>query len=302
MDRSANRWIEYGPAQIVMSDDGKHVVLVLSDDSRDTIHPRLLVVSERSSGWEDSYIDVPFGLNGQAGRYHGQVASVAFSPDNNQIHVVSATGEAISIATADHLVTHREVRGAFAANWDTYLPPLPSSPVEWTSNGNVMFSVATDGALELVRGETLLKRIVAPEGSGAEQHGWNPELGNPVTAIAVSPAGDKFVVAFARGMGMWGCANSLPAGETAMRGVTVRAARSADSPFVIELSVTLDGEPTLVHGFTIYENDMLFRANLAWDSPLAYHTPSTEPVTVIVEARDAFGMVRSQPVRVGAAD
>ncbi len=292
-------WAPYGHSVLEFSDDGKKVAVGLMRQwwtIEDFVAPRVHLLSETEHGWNESTIDVPFERD-QPNGYDGQIASISFSPQSDRLEIVSSTGQMVAVDTTDAAIVDTGVRGAFAANWDTYLPPLPASPVVWTSNGRVKFTVAEDGALNVALGETTLGQFVANEPSDAERFGWNPEVSNPVMGVSVAPDSDKFAVAFRRGIGVWGCANSLPTGEGGLNGATLRATRSPDSPYAFDLDITLDGQPASeLWGYEVFINGES-RGSFSGDTKRHSHSFSEGSVVIQVEVRDVFGAVRSNEVR-----
>lgn len=299
-ERSCTWWANYGPQTLEFSPDGEHLAAsVEADDLNDPAGRRTAVtlISETTSGFQTSEFEltVPEASNG----YIGVTASMTFHPSSDSLTIVSSNGIALEVDTETAQITGESKVGAFAGNYDTYLPLLPASPMDWTAAGDVRAFVESDGALivELADGVELAK-IEAPESSDLSDFGWE-DIGNPVMSAAFSPANDMIAVAFRKGMGVWGCAGALPEPvPSGLRGVTATASwTDAEYPF-LELEAEVEGEPAgFVTGYRLFidgEPLMSFDGG----TPIQYYATGGEPFEVRIEVDDGSKTVTSEPMTV----
>lgn len=198
-------------AALRISPRGEHVALttIVQGSARGPAAPELRLLSLR--GGEPKLTSTTLELSSPEQRaYHGQLAEVRFHPDGDTLSIIGANGERLLLDVETVDVRARQARGAFVSNLDTYLPPLPASPLAWSPQGDVEASVAPDGAVELRRGEgPPLARLFAPEAPTLGQW-WDAAVENPPIAVSFSPEGDRVAASFRMGLGVWGCADAAP--------------------------------------------------------------------------------------------
>lgn len=233
--------------------------------------------------------------------YHGHFAGVHSTPDSSRVEVVMADGTHHTISLETLEITSTGTRGAFVSNWDSYMPPLPNSPLAWTSNMSLVASVNPDGVVEVVDVETgeLLFELEGPEIED-QFAPTNAPMMNPPVQIAFSPDDQMILVAFRKGLGVWGCgdvlANSPETGfEAANIEVTATPTQHAHS---VEINVDVTGQPRgMFTSYKLLVNDALHQT---FDSPEQMIIPLYQPgeYKLEVEVDDGFGSVISEPVTI----
>lgn len=291
----------YGSSlDLQISDDGNHAAFITNfersfseeDDNFARVH--LLSVDRGRAISQTMEVPMNAAEREDMVRYRGQVAALRFSPDSKRLSVTSGGGLRSEISTETFEILTMEQRGAFVSNPDTYLPPMPMSPIEWTADGKVMASVAVDGSVELrdQDGE-VFQKIFAPEESDIAQ--WNPDLAGPNAPVGItfSPDGESVAIGFRKGIGLWGCRDSVKEQDSGLRSVSLRVPETEFAGKVLPLDITLEGSGR--GQWTIYKLyvDGYLRASGTREEDLAWTVNSNGVFNVEVEVDDGWGSVRS---------
>lgn len=296
-------WTTYGPRVMMFSDDGRHLAVGLTTDPHggndDRSQPIGLLISDTSGVFETHRWELPVN---RTARHDAQIASLSFDPSGSRLTFVSSTGEALEIDTASATIVSREARGAFASNYDTYLPRMPASPSDWTRAGDVEAFVDTDGAV-ILRGPdgVSLARLLAAEKSDLANWNMDTEVDNPPVSIAFSPNDDMVAIAFRKGMGVWGCRDAddgLPGPDVSELGGPEIAATWTDGQYPsLVVSVTPSGRPTgFVAGQRLYvDGERVASAELG--EAMRHHSRSPT-FSLYVEVDDGARIVRSETLTV----
>jgi len=233
--------------------------------------------------------------------YQGQFAGVHPAPDSSRVEVVMSDGTHHTISLDSLEITRTGTRGAFTSNWDSYLPPLPNSPIAWTSDMSLVASVNPDGVVEVVDVETgeLLFELEGPEIEDQFAPTNAPRM-NPPVQIAFSPDDQMILVSFRQGLGVWGCGDVLASSpetgfEAANIEVTATPTQHAHS---VEINVDVTGQPRgMFTSYKLLVNDALHQT---FDSPEQMIIPLYQPgeYKLEVEVDDGFGSVISEPVTI----
>ena len=237
-------------------------------------------------------VDLPMGdVELDFSEYHGVVASLSYTPAGN-LSVVSAYGKR-TIFDDDLQIVSQEDRGAFVSNQDTFLPPLPMSPIAWTTDGNVEASVALDGAVELrLLDGSIAARLFAPEASDLAEWGETSGVENAPVGVTFSPDDAMIAVAFRKGIGLWGCPDALPTPRVLDREIRLDAPASATLGESVPLEVVVTGAPT---DWLVYRLFVDGELRQSWLDPsqLRYFPYEAGRHDLELEVDDGWGPTRS---------
>ena len=284
---------------VQISPDGSMVAFISNFERRfgtdEDVPTKLHLLSYAGDRVRVDETPVPRGDSETDLRYYGQVAALRFSPDSSSIHVVSGGGLRSEFSTETFELLSQEPRGAFVSNPDTYLPPLPMSPMDWTADGEVMASIGLDRAVELRgRDGEVFHRIFAPEQSDIAE--WNEEQKgtNSPVSIDFAPDGETVAVSFRKGIGLWGCRDSVVDRPSGLRAVSIDVPEVAFAGTDLPLEVALEGQGR--GPWTIYKLyvDGYLRASATTPEELKWRVNSDGIFNVEVEVDDGWGAVRSE--------
>lgn len=287
------------------SADSKHLFVPQPNTNRGdgVVEPPLFhVLSESSEGdFELASIELAPLSDGPRFMHQGQFAGVHPAPDSSRVEVVMSDGTHYTLSLDALELTASGERGAFTSNWDSYLPPLPNSPIAWTSDMSLVASVNPDGVVEVVRVETgeLIFELEGPEIED-QLTPTNAPMMNPPVQIAFSPDDQMILVSFRQGLGVWGCGDVLASApetgfEAAHINVTTTPTQHAHS---VEIDVDVTGQPRGM--FTSYKLLVNGALHQTFDSPEQMIIPIYRPgeYKLEVEVDDGFGSVISAPVTI----
>jgi WD40 repeat protein len=291
----------YGSSlDLQISDDGNHVAFITNfertfsdEDPFAKLH--LMSVGYDREVFHTMVVPLVDGERDETSRYRGQVSALRFTPDSERISVTSGGGLRTELSTETFEVLSQEKRGAFVSNPDTYLPPMPMSPTEWTRDGEVMASVALDGSVELRDSDgEVFQTIVAPEESDIAQ--WNPDIDVPNAPVGItfSPDGESVAVSFRKGVGLWGCRDAVEPQTTGLRSVSLEVPDVEFAGKEVPLDITLEGQGR--GQWTIYKLyvDGYLRASGTRAEDLKWKVNTDGVFNVEVEVDDGWGSVRSE--------
>jgi hypothetical protein len=289
-------WYSPDGTHFTIAPDGSSVAYVTNPDrfGEEMEEVQVVTLDARSGAVERAAL--PMGdEDHEHGGYYGVVASLEYTPAG-LLSVVSAHGLR-TVFDASLSVVSQEPRGAFVSNPDSYMPPLPMSPVAWTADGEVEASVAEDGAVELRLDDgEVVRRLFAPEASDiAEWTGVTQEVENAPIAVTFSPDDDMVAVAFRKGVGLWGCPGSLPTPRATPREVRLDAPAVATLGDDVPLEMAATGAAS---GWTVYKLFVDGQMRQTWFDPseITYRPYQAGQRVLELEVDDGWSPTRSAPV------
>lgn len=281
---------------LAISSDGNLIATTELTRTRreDTEAPRLSVFTSSGAGYQMRDVPIPrLPSDENLPMYHGLVSALAITPEGD-VSVTSADGlrTVFDARTLEPLTTER--RGAFISNQDTFLPPLPLSPIAWSPDGRHMASVNEEGDVEVRAGDVTLTRLQAPETDAFQGLGPN----SPV-ALSFSPQGDKLVIGFRQGVGVWGCA-PLQTQSTGWMQVSLDVLESiiVGEPAVFEVQTNGEARSDWVW-FSLLVDGQHVSTYFWWDT-ISWTARDEEEHVIEVEVHDGWGAVRSEPLVIRA--
>lgn len=309
-ERGAPYWSLWAPTFDV-SADGSTIALALVDRPDWEAEPRpvqpLVVTYQRTEGGSfiEQRLNIPEVNIVEPGGYTGHIAEVRLDRhQDDTLHVIDAAGAHHTINHATNAITHTSQRGAFTSNWETYLPPIYASPLEWSDDGDLFASVNPAGEVEILSTSSPHDiKIISPPEIDAEVSRYFPEgRSNVPVSMAFSPDNTKIIVSFSQGTGVWGCGQTTP---------EYNAPTLSDLNVVLPVMLAANKHHLINLEFIESSESYFALANIYVDGNLQYIRYVTDRVldlnpltpgmhTIEVEVFNAHDSIRSEPMIIHA--